>query len=196
MIRTMTTIHFGQYCLQVTGEQPGDDHALQQLRERLAPPPHTLNEDMIMPAPLDAVVDVILETHISIEAAGGLVFNAEGALLMIRRRGCWDLPKGKLEPGETPAEGAVREVEEETGADKLQLAGPVADTYHTYHMYEQYVLKRTFWFGMKVMHDPVLAAQAEEDITAVRWVMPGEIPEVLEQTYPNIRTLLKEHYRL
>ncbi len=192
----MTTIHFGPYNLQVTGGQPSDDRALQQLREQLAVPPHTLYENMIVPAPLDAVADVILETHISIEAAGGLVFNADGALLMIRRRGCWDLPKGKLEPGETPAEGALREVEEETGVDRLQLTGPVADTYHAYHMYGQYVLKRTFWFGMKVMHKPELRAQAEEDITAVRWVMPGEIPGVLEQTYPNIRTLLKDHYRL
>ena len=32
-----------------------------------------------------------------IEAAGGLVFNKDGHLLMIFRNGKWDLPKGKLE---------------------------------------------------------------------------------------------------
>jgi ADP-ribose pyrophosphatase YjhB (NUDIX family) len=48
-------------------------------------------------------------------AAGGLVENEHGEILLIYRKKHWDLPKGKLDAGETLEECAVREVEEETG---------------------------------------------------------------------------------
>ena len=51
-----------------------------------------------------------------IEAGGGLVSDAGGRVLMIFRNGRWDLPKGKLEPGERIEECAVREVSEEVRA--------------------------------------------------------------------------------
>jgi len=47
--------------------------------------------------------------------AGGLVTNENNELLMIFRRGKWDLPKGKADEGETVEACALREVEEETG---------------------------------------------------------------------------------
>ena len=49
-----------------------------------------------------------------IEAAGGVVFNEKNEILMIYRLKTWDLPKGKIEKGETPADAAFREVCEET----------------------------------------------------------------------------------
>ena len=61
-----------------------------------------------------------------IQAAGGLVNNEKDEILMIFRRGKWDLPKGKLDKGETLEECAVREVEEETGLKKLQLTSTLA----------------------------------------------------------------------
>lgn len=192
----MTTIYFDCYHLTVPETPQTEGCGLQVLREQLAQPPHSLSGNLLVVAPLDAVVGVILETHTLIAAAGGLVFNVEGALLVIRRRGCWDLPKGKLEPGESLEQGALREVEEETGADRLILGKRLADTYHTYYMYGQYVLKQTYWFEMQVHHIPELTAQAEEDITEVRWVQPEEIPAILEQTYPNIRNILETYYGL
>ena len=54
-------------------------------------------------------------------AAGGLVTNPHHEILWIFRRGFWDLPKGKLEEGETIQTCALREVQEETGIHKLQL---------------------------------------------------------------------------
>jgi 8-oxo-dGTP diphosphatase len=55
-----------------------------------------------------------------VECAGAVVRDAEGRLLMVRRAhepglGRWSLPGGRIEPGETPAEAAAREVFEETG---------------------------------------------------------------------------------
>ena len=36
-----------------------------------------------------------------VEAAGGVVSNKNGEILFIRRMGKWDLPKGKIEKGES-----------------------------------------------------------------------------------------------
>ena len=43
-----------------------------------------------------------------IEAAGGVVFNEKEEVLVIFRREFWDLPKGKIDKGESPEEAAVR----------------------------------------------------------------------------------------
>jgi NUDIX domain len=57
-------------------------------------------------------------------AAGGCVFNEQQELLVFFRRGSWDLPKGKIDPGETPEQASVREVQEETGLVNLDR-GPL-----------------------------------------------------------------------
>jgi 8-oxo-dGTP diphosphatase len=70
-----------------------------------------------------------------VRAAGGVVVRRDGGdpqvLLVHRPRyDDWSLPKGKLEPGETEAEGALREVEEETGL-KCDLGPELATTRYT-----------------------------------------------------------------
>ena len=74
-----------------------------------------------------------------IQAAGGLVLNEKNKLLMIFRRGKWDLPKGKLDKGETLEDCAVREVEEETGLQSIKLISPLIITYQTYFVPSWYV---------------------------------------------------------
>src|SRR5687768_10305781 len=80
-----------------------------------------------------------------IDAGGGVVVNENGDVLMIYRRGKWDLPKGKLDEGEDIAECALREVSEETGLQKLELKEKICDTYHIYSQYGQNLLKHTAW---------------------------------------------------
>lgn len=107
-----------------------------------------------------------------IEAAGGCVFNAQGELLVIYRRGSWDLPKGKIDPGETPEQAAVREVEEETGIGEISLGDFLGHTYHTYRdPKERRILKRTYWYRMQTPQKD-LTPQTEEDIEVAEWVLP------------------------
>ena len=125
------------------------------------------------------------------EAAGGLVMNEEDKFLVILRHGKWDLPKGKLEYDESPEEGAVREVQEECGVEKLELVKPLEKTFHTYHLKKNRVLKKTHWFLMRIANADKLTPQKEEDIQEACWMTKKEIREkVYANTYNSIKELL------
>ncbi|MFO7673536.1 MAG: NUDIX domain-containing protein, partial [Lutibacter sp.] len=66
------------------------------------------------------------------KAAGGKVLNANNEVLFIYRFNKWDLPKGKLDKGESIFACAIREVEEECGITNLQVIKPLETTYHIY----------------------------------------------------------------
>lgn len=129
-----------------------------------------------------------------IVAAGGIVTNDNGELLMIFRRGKWDLPKGKLDPGESIEECAEREVMEETGVRNLELGQLIAITEHVY--FDKYVqkevVKKSHWYQMKVAGSPKLIAQTEEDITAIEWTKPEDIQVRLLDSYDTIREVLEK----
>ena len=127
-----------------------------------------------------------------IEAAGGLVFNKDGDILMIFRNGKWDLPKGKLEKEESIEKCAIREVNEECGIGDLQIVKQLTDTYHTYELNGRKILKRTFWFKMKTGYNRQLIPQTKEGITKAVWVKQHEIIEKLQNSYGNIIELLKD----
>jgi 8-oxo-dGTP pyrophosphatase MutT (NUDIX family) len=127
----------------------------------------------------------------NIDAAGGVIRNKKGQLLIINRRGRWDLPKGKLEAGETFEQAALREVEEECGIQDLTLVCRLLSTYHSYLIEDQPVLKKTMWFEIlyKGSQDPV--PQDKEDITDIRWVSPAEVGVIMKGTYGAISDVLK-----
>ena len=122
-----------------------------------------------------------------IEAAGGIVENSHGELLVINRLGVPDLPKGKAEAGESPQENALREVREETGLSGLQLGRHLAETFHTYRMGDDTVLKRTTWFSMHVNGRPELRPQSEENITDAQWLTRAEFRRLASHTYASLR---------
>ena len=67
-----------------------------------------------------------------VTAGGGLVRNPKGEVLFIFRNGRWDLPKGKIEKKEEIQACAIREVEEETGVQGLQVHRLLDRTYHIF----------------------------------------------------------------
>lgn len=127
-----------------------------------------------------------------IKAGGGLVKNKREEILMIFRRGKWDLPKGKLDEGETIEECAKREVEEETGLQKLTVIKPLMITYHTYNLFGKHNLKETHWFLMHATGNEELIPQTEEEISETKWVKKGDLESYLKNTFPTIEMVLKE----
>jgi len=129
------------------------------------------------------------------KAAGGLVLNEKKEILMIFRRGSWDLPKGKLDDGETLEQCAVREVEEETGATNVKLLSPLSITYHTYHEGARFVLKESHWYTMSVSGDQNLTPQTEEDIQEIKWVAADKLPDYFKKSYPSVAEVLQLHLK-
>jgi 8-oxo-dGTP pyrophosphatase MutT (NUDIX family) len=125
-----------------------------------------------------------------IEAAGGLVKNSQNQALFIHRLGKWDLPKGKVEKGETPKQSAVREVEEECGISNLKLGEKLPDTYHIYRYNDQLVLKRTYWFNMTYDGSEELVPQQEEAIEKAVWVDVNHLEEQLSNTYASLEQVI------
>jgi 8-oxo-dGTP pyrophosphatase MutT (NUDIX family) len=131
-----------------------------------------------------------------IPAAGGLVKNLSGRLLFIKRLGYWDLPKGKIEPFETPEEAAVREVEEECGIDGLKVTGQLDSTFHIYRSpflpdYKNLVLKETKWFLMEYAGNQLPVPQIEEDIVDIKWFSSEELSQFYENTYSSLRRFIE-----
>ena len=82
---------------------------------------------------LEKDMAIFFKDHKAISAAGGIV-EREEELLFIRRHGLWDLPKGKIEKGESIEEAAIREVEEECGIQGITIKEELIETYHTYEV--------------------------------------------------------------
>jgi 8-oxo-dGTP pyrophosphatase MutT (NUDIX family) len=127
-----------------------------------------------------------------IEAAGGLVKADNDKILVIHRRGKWDLPKGKLEKNEIPEIGAVREVEEECGIGNLEILKLLEITYHTYKLKDKDILKRTYWYEILHKGNQKPKPQTEEEITEAKWLKIDDFNEVINNTYPSIIEVLKK----
>lgn len=119
-----------------------------------------------------------------IPAAGGAV-KRNGRLLFIYRRGHWDLPKGKIESGESIEAGAVREVEEECGLEGVEIIAPLMTTWHTFLKRDSWCLKPSHWFEMRYDGPDTFTPQVEEDIEAVRWMTQVEFASA-QPTFPSI----------
>jgi 8-oxo-dGTP pyrophosphatase MutT (NUDIX family) len=127
-----------------------------------------------------------------VEAAGGVVHNGEGNTLLIHRLSKWDLPKGKMESGETREESAVREVMEECNIPEPHIVKALPTTYHYYALRDVHIIKPTYWFLMEVAGVPRLTPQVEEGITAVVWGDRAKVMEAMEDTYASIQSLMKQ----
>lgn len=125
-------------------------------------------------------------------AAGGVVTNKSGKVLFIYRNDKWDLPKGKVEKGESLEQAALREVEEETGVSELQIENFLRATYHVFKRNGKYKLKEVHWFSMSTSFKGDLVGNEEEGIAKVKWKGPKKIKEALENSYTNIKVLFED----
>lgn len=127
-------------------------------------------------------------------AGGGLVFNEHNELLLIHRRGHWDMAKGKIELNEDIIVGAEREVTEETGVTLDSVEPEPIVTYHAYFLKNKRCLKQTNWYRMRATPGQTnLVPQTEEDIEDVRWVKKQDLPQYKDGAYPLIWGLIEEY---
>ena len=122
-------------------------------------------------------------------AAGGMVRNKKGKVLFIYRNNKWDLPKGKLEKGESIENAALREVKEETGVKNLVIKNYLKTTYHIFKRNGVYRLKKVVWFDMTTTFKGKLTPQKNEGITKVKWKGSKKIAKALKKSYINIQLL-------
>jgi ADP-ribose pyrophosphatase YjhB (NUDIX family) len=139
------------------------------------------NRIVIVSPKLDKLWQDFKDIYKIIEAAGGVVTNKMGDVLLIYRLKTWDLPKGKIDKGESPEVAAVREIEEETGLTEVVLGDFICHTYHTYEQKGKRILKKTHWYKMQTTQ-MTLVPQTSEDIEIAEWV---NLTNFL-QTKPNL----------
>lgn len=121
-------------------------------------------------------------------AGGGLITNEDDAVLMIYRRGKWDLPKGKKEENETIEACALREITEETGLQNLLIEAEITVTVHEYidPFSGEAIEKHTHWFKMQAGKKEKLVPQSIEDIVEVKWIERNELNTYVKKTYPTL----------
>lgn len=140
------------------------------------------------------VIDHVKSEYTIIEAAGGLVLK-QGQALMIFRTKKWDLPKGKLESGEKPKEGAIREVMEECNI-MVRPGRKIGHTWHTYKRNNEKILKKTYWYSMYCIDDSEMRPEVREDIQDLRWMDDRGLRQAFYNTYASIRYVFRQYYRL
>ena len=108
-----------------------------------------------------------------VQCAGAIVRDDGGRLLLVRRgrppaEGLWSVPGGRIEPGETAAAAATREVREETGLDvevgAVLITAVIADGAY-----------RVQDFAARVVGGQL---RAGDDASEVRWVTDAELDEL------------------
>ena len=146
----------------------------------------------IVSSDLNTLLELFKSKFYYIEAAGGFI-EKDNEFLFIHRQGIWDLPKGKLEKGETIKNAAIRECEEECGIKQLTITKQLSSSFHLYKYKKGFALKQSYWFYMKSDYSKKLTPQIEEDIDEVKWFSKHEIETIiLNHTYYTIKDVINE----
>ena len=171
--------------------RPGDAFALHTL-VGMVESSDTLHRICIPSDDTEAMYRRICAEFKEVNAGGGLVSNRRGDFLILSRNGLWDLPKGHQDPGEDIDVTALREVQEETGINELELRGLICVTDHCYIRDGIWHLKHTWWYDMLYTDPTDLTPQREEDISKAAWVAKSSLPMFLQNTYPSIVEVFRE----
>jgi ADP-ribose pyrophosphatase YjhB (NUDIX family) len=126
-------------------------------------------------------------------SAGGLVLDRSGtvtkAALIARhdRKGrlVWSMPKGHLEPGETPEDAAIREVQEETGIE-AHVIGTLGTIDFWFMSQDRRIHKTVHHYLLEA--DGGELSDADIEVVSVAWVPLDDVAELLR--YPDERRLV------
>ncbi len=140
------------------------------------------------------LLKLLLKKMKVVTAAGGMVVNDKEEILFIYRNHRWDLPKGKTEKNESIEDSAIREVEEETGVQDLEIKRFITRTYHVFKRKGKLKLKETYWYEMYTEYDGDLVPELSEGIKKAKWKNFEKSQKALRKSYANIKMLFPEKY--
>lgn len=150
------------------------------------------NSIVVLSADWNAAFRHFASRFVAVEAAGGIVENELGEMLLIYRRERWDLPKGHIDTGEDALSAAIREIAEETGVVGLNFVAQIGNTLHAYNVYGKWELKLTHWFAFSC-HSSSTTPQTDEDIVLAVWADREKTVECMTNSYPTIREIVYEY---
>ncbi len=132
-----------------------------------------------------------IRKHFQYIKAAGAVVSKKNQILLIKRFGMWDLPKGKVEPKESAKKAAYRELFEETNC-KCKIGTEICTTYHIYPFKKGFVLKQTKWFEARAKTSKQLKAQKKEGIEKVMFKPKKKALELLVDSYMSFKKIKDE----
>lgn len=149
---------------------------------------------IVHPSPESFWKKLFVNSFKTLPAAGGVVIR-DNRLLLIFRNEKWDLPKGKIDKGETPEAAALREVAEECGINGHTITKKLPSTFHIYQSpwketSGEWILKETHWFEMSYTGFENGFPETGENITEIRWFAKDNLDEVLANTYESLKQVI------
>jgi 8-oxo-dGTP pyrophosphatase MutT (NUDIX family) len=121
-------------------------------------------------------------------SAGGVVVRTVRGRIMLaairprgKKAGVWALPKGNIDPGESPAETAVREVLEETGIE-ARLVEKLGDVRYVYtRPGGQRIFKVVSFFLLRAGRGRIgeIDESMRIEVAEARWLPLEEAPRLL-----------------
>jgi putative (di)nucleoside polyphosphate hydrolase len=117
----------------------------------------------------------------------------------------WQMPQGGIDGGETPKEAVMRELHEETGTDKAEMIAesrdwltydlPPAAVAHSRH--GRYRGQKQKWFLMRFIgnNNDIDINGHHAEFNAWKWVMPGELPELIVDFKRPVYVAVLEEFR-
>ena len=118
--------------------------------------------------------------------------DQDGHVLILRRKqeGTWVLPKGKMEPGETLVQTAIREVEEETGLKDLKIIRQIGLVRYIFLWRpDDKNYKKTVHYFLMRINGTEQEMVLEPDFNTCAWEMPSKALKML--TFENDRRIVR-----